>query len=336
MTNFNEHIDNYSDLVIKVMTNEASDVEMETHHKLLVNNAEYAALFDEYLKTWEKVMHYQNISPIDVDNEWLQLSERLFKKQSNKVIALYQKHRKLIHLAAILAVGLFIGFSYLYYGRPQYTEIAASDRIVERPLPDGSHVTLSYNSSLTFKNNSFNKKQRVIQLSGDAYFDVKHDSLIPFIVETPLINVKVIGTSFLIRTNDINGDIDVIVEEGKVEVWSNSNTNKHLILTKGEKGLFKTSDKELVKTENNEINHLAWKTKKLYFKNTELQAIIYELNLAYNAKIKIVNKELKHCKLTVAFENKELDAALNILREILDIKIKKKGDIIEIRGKSCN
>ena len=82
-------------------------------------------------------------------------------------------------------------------------------------LPDSSMVVLNEGSSLTFRD--FTGKTREVQLSGEAFFDIKHDAQKPFIVHTGRVKTTVLGTAFNIRTDNAN-HITVTVTRGKVKV----------------------------------------------------------------------------------------------------------------------
>ncbi len=79
-------------------------------------------------------------------------------------------------------------------------------------LPDGSRAFLKRGASLSYSN-SFNTEDRCVSLSGEAYFEVKRDEQVPFVVTTPQARVKVLGTSFNVRSGERT---EVVLEKGKV------------------------------------------------------------------------------------------------------------------------
>jgi len=62
-------------------------------------------------------------------------------------------------------------------------------------LSDSSRVWLNSNSEIRFKTH-FEKESRIVSLSGEAYFEVKHDESRPFIIHTETHDIEVLGTSF--------------------------------------------------------------------------------------------------------------------------------------------
>ena len=82
-------------------------------------------------------------------------------------------------------------------------------------LPDSSRVMLSGDSRLAY-NAQFGKTNRELFLRGEAFFQVKRDTSKPFIVETSLIQVEVLGTSFQVIAQKLQAE--VAVEKGRVKI----------------------------------------------------------------------------------------------------------------------
>ncbi|MBA4167243.1 MAG: FecR domain-containing protein [Chitinophagaceae bacterium] len=85
-------------------------------------------------------------------------------------------------------------------------------------LPDGSRITLKPDASVEWKNNFINQKERRLDLSGEAYFEVIHDEQKPFIVQTDNLLTMDLGTTFTIKNNPGERDIRVQLFSGKLQV----------------------------------------------------------------------------------------------------------------------
>lgn len=81
-------------------------------------------------------------------------------------------------------------------------------------LPDGSTVLLNEGSKLDF-GNDFNTGSRQVVLTGEAYFDIKHDERRPFVVHTGKVYTTVLGTAFNIRAWPGQGGGDGDRDPGK-------------------------------------------------------------------------------------------------------------------------
>jgi transmembrane sensor len=85
-------------------------------------------------------------------------------------------------------------------------------------LPDGSRIWLNATSSLRYAPNLMQNGRRVVQLDGEAYFEVAHDKKHPFIVESRGQSVEVLGTHFNVNAYKDESQIATTLLEGSVKV----------------------------------------------------------------------------------------------------------------------
>src|SRR5699024_9334903 len=111
----------------------------------------------------------------------------------------------------------------------QYETSNLEQRIIT--LPDGSVVRLNRNSRISFREN-FAGSVRKIHLSGEAFFQVKHNAQKPFIIYSGNAVIKDIGTSF--NVDEENGKVVVAVREGIVAVKKQEKTGKQVVLHKNQ------------------------------------------------------------------------------------------------------
>ena len=119
-------------------------------------------------------------------------------------------------------LGLFVLISALFRTLPHNADVVLAnhtDPVCLYALPDGTKAFLKKGSSISYSN-SFDKKNRKVNLKGQAYFDVAHSERNSFIVKTPQMDVKVFGTAFNVRTEE-NG-LEVVLERGKVGLCTTS------------------------------------------------------------------------------------------------------------------
>ena len=84
-------------------------------------------------------------------------------------------------------------------------------------LPDGTSGWLGYGSNLKYHLD--NKKKRIVDLDGLAFFDVAHQKEHPFIVQTPAkLNIEVLGTQFNVSAYSEDQSCDVVLQEGSVKL----------------------------------------------------------------------------------------------------------------------
>lgn len=122
---------------------------------------------------------------------------------------------------ALIAIGWFAGSGYL---TNQHSDsiFTYSTNPAERAtinLPDGSQVVLNVASTLSVPAN-FGKKNRALELSGEAMFTVRHSDGVPFTVKTGSTITKVLGTTFVVRRYPTDSSSTVAVRDGRVAVDS--------------------------------------------------------------------------------------------------------------------
>jgi transmembrane sensor len=177
-------------------------------------------------------------------------------------------------------------------------------------LPDGSLVVLNVDSKLTYPK-TFNDTIRIVSLIGEAFFDIQHDSTRPFIVDVNEIQIKVLGTTFNVKSYSEDQKIETTLLTGKVEVLKDNETP--ILLEPSQKAVFDKLEHKLQIEEVNSTNIIAWKNGKLVFKNTALRDIAIDLERKYNKKIIINSKHLQDYEYTGTFDNLTINEILNLL-----------------------
>lgn len=151
-------------------------------------------------------------------------------------------------------------------------------------LPDGSKVWLNAASSLRFPV-SFTGEERIVELTGEAYFDISKNMKKPFLVKTAEQLVRVLGTQFNINNYEDAGGVKTTLVEGKIAVSIN-NTKDGLagqrILKPGQQALVKHSIE--VKQANME-EALAWRNGWFVFNDAYLKDILKQLTRWYAVEV---------------------------------------------------
>ena len=142
---------------------------------------------------------------------------------------------ELIKIAAVIA--LTLGGSFIY--RQMQTEqtpialqtitVPAGQRI-NITLADGTNVWLNARTTIQYPI-TFNEKERLVKLDGEAYFDVTKDKSKPFIVQTNNYNVEVLGTKFDVDSYSETEIFETTLMEGSVRISSLTDANESLMLT---------------------------------------------------------------------------------------------------------
>jgi len=146
-------------------------------------------------------------------------------------------------------------------------------------LSDGTLVYMNSASSLKFPV-SFSTKERVVELSGEAYFEVSHNKLKPFKVITNQQVVEVLGTHFNINSFGDDNSIKTVLEEGSVKVYSKTVSS---ILKPGQQSIVK---KDVIEVADADVEEaLAWKNGYFRFNDENIKSVMPKLARWYNIEV---------------------------------------------------
>jgi transmembrane sensor len=208
---------------------------------------------------------------------------------------------------------------------------ASGNRIVKQDLPDGSKVILNKHTHLTFIHEN---NRREIRLTGEAFFEVKHNEAQPFVIRVHDLSITDIGTAFNVRALPATDSVEVTVEEGVVELKAPGNAN--LVLSKGERAIYLKGPHILSRHAIDPYaNRGSYGTGKFSFRNARLNDVIAQFNAAYDTDIRLAEAHLGDCRLTVSFSDEQPDVMLEIIAETLELKIKRDGQTVVLSGAPC-
>lgn len=163
-------------------------------------------------------------------------------------------------------------------------------------LSDGTKVWVNSASSLGFRSR-FDGKNRIVDLEGEAYFEVAKNANQPFIVRTKTANVRVLGTHFNVKAYADEEYTYATLNEGKVQV-SKGAINE--ILKPNEQLVINNSTAEYRKQEVDASIYSAWTKGKLLFKDERLEDILNSLSRWYDVSVFYPDEELKDRRFSIS------------------------------------
>lgn len=178
-------------------------------------------------------------------------------------------------------------------------------------LPDGSVVYLNSSSKLTYQQN-FNPEQRLVQLEGEAFFDVVRDTLRPFIVEAGHLKTTVLGTSFNINAFESQDETQISLVEGQLKVTS-AHQGDNVILEPGQSATLNKVEKRIHTGTVDYLVDIAWKDGILYFDNTPLKTAFERMEQWYGVEFHFNYQPNGQVLITGKFENEYLSNVLKSL-----------------------
>lgn len=220
----------------------------------------------------------------------------------------------------LISIGI-LGY-WIFDDRVKEITIVAQQTVLNDTLPDQSVVTINKGSTVSYPS-KFKGETREVILKGEAFFNVTPDKEKPFIISVNDVQIKVIGTSFNVKS--INGNTEVVVESGIVQV---SRGGKTVELKDNEKVKVESKDAVMNKEEVSDQLYKYYRTKEFVCDETPLWKLVDVINEAYHSNIVIGNPALRDMTLTTTFNNESLEQVLNVISITFNIKIIKEGDAI--------
>lgn len=212
---------------------------------------------DEFFRIkqlWALKNTYKHASASEVEGAVRKINQQLDQRR---------RIRRLQYLArTAVAAALLFGAILTGIGVDKYRErfewhtIAnmVPGEVLDFVLDDGTRVYLNQGGELSFRED-YDSRRRRVRLSGEAFFDVKSDPVHPFVVETPGVHIRVLGTSFNVKAGE---QVEATLEKGRIALESPSG-EELATLRPGQQAVVDTRSRQLLSV--NEVQtgkYTAW------------------------------------------------------------------------------
>ncbi|WP_460639745.1 FecR domain-containing protein [Larkinella harenae] len=330
------HIDQ---LIIRFLAGEASPKERQQLETWTAADPSHRQYLDQMRTLWQHSESATDFAHIDAHNDWHQVKARI---NAGSQMADHQPRypsRWGVHVwlkvaaASVLVLGVLIGLyrQQMVIQLPDPLVITATVQPLQLTLSDGTRVYLNKQASLTYPN-QFAGQTRSVTLRGEAFFEVTKNPAKPFLITSGAVLTRVVGTSFSVNAPR-EDSVQVTVLTGKVALSKPGDLQESLVLTPGERGVFRKN--AFAESANTDVNFLAWKTKVLTFQNTPIAEVVQDLNRYYGPKLELAGTALENCRLTTTFRQQSLDEVLAEIQLVLPVQIQRHQGRIILSGKGC-
>ncbi len=154
-------------------------------------------------------------------------------------------------------------------------------------LPDNSKVWLNSNSSLTYAT-AFSGNERIVELTGEGYFEIAKDAQHPFVVKSGRSNVRVLGTHFNISAYPDETLSEVTLAEGAVMLTVGKHSTK---IKPGQRASFNQHDDMIALREVDVDEAIDWKNGYFQFDNASMERVMHKVKHWYNIDIEYQGKQ---------------------------------------------
>ncbi|MCC8095628.1 MAG: FecR domain-containing protein [Tannerellaceae bacterium] len=189
-------------------------------------------------------------------------------------------------------------------------------------LEDGSIVYLADDTQLQYPE-SFAPEKREVRLQGNALFNVTGNRERPFLIETGLVRIEVIGTAFHVK-NAGSSAFELAVEAGKVKVTLKDAGEQAYVETGETVSLLSDASLKIMKTEHPE--QFSYYKNYKRFKDERLANILHVLNQENNSYILQTIPSLEDRQLTVTFSDNSPEEVAELICLALNLKYKKENN----------
>jgi len=152
-------------------------------------------------------------------------------------------------------------------------------------LSDGTMVWLNATSSLRFPTSFIAGKERVVELIGEAYFEVTKNAKMPFNVKINKMNIQVLGTHFNVMAYNNEHEIKATLLEGSIKINTPLN-NKSITIKPGQQARLNNNSGEIDVAQNVDVDlAVAWKNGFTAFKSADISTIMRQVERWYDVDV---------------------------------------------------
>lgn len=344
------------ELVGKKIAGEADPAELEELKRLLEK-------YPDALYSLELIGHYWKSSKEHIEFKEREAAlekhmQRIREEQSvaslpaldeDATIETGRSKRKLLYrVSAAAAVLLLIVAGYWYRQQPAVEELPMKTLTANHGsknhfiLPDGSKVWLNAGTTVTYPMSFEKDSVRRVWLSGEAYFEIRHDEAHPFWIHTPQMDIRDLGTAFNIKAWPSDETAEATLIEGAIEVKP-KHADDFAILTKPNEKIvvYAAREKQVAptgrpdhvtqievmkqpftisvaapKVGDSVLAETAWMKDILVFQNETFEELAVRMERWYDITISFENEGLKKVRLNGSFVNETVEQALQELQLI--------------------
>ncbi|MFA7492613.1 MAG: FecR domain-containing protein [Proteiniphilum sp.] len=250
---------------------------------------------------------------IDTTEAWDRLSHRIM------FLKFRVKAWNITRTAAAILLPLFLLHQYVVHPMLNTAQLemvtlaSAPGMVTKVVLSDGSEVWLNAQSELTYPQ-KFTGKERIVQVSGEAYFKVAADKKNRFNVVMPDdIVVSAYGTEFNINAYSDEPGYHVTLTRGNIEVEAARSMKKEMLMV-GQKAVLNPQTGEMNVIEADTYVETVWKEGKMVFRREKLETIAQKLAHKFGVVIRLEGDTLKEYEYTATFTDETLEDILDLLK----------------------
>lgn len=304
--------DRYIVLATRYLSGNISPEEQKELREWVAASSENTDEFQRVKNLWDASHPAFVPGQIDARAALQKVSEQMLRKEAKP------RGRMLLltlqRVAAVLFIPLLLCAGFFAWKAGSTPEpVIACNKVVspygvmsQLQLPDGSKVWLNTNSSITYPTMFERTGKRVVEMSGEAYFEVQSDVNHPFVVRIGGVDVQATGTQFNINAYD---QTVVTLVEGRVGVRALDHDYPLL----PDQQITITQEGEALTSRVDPFQSISWKDGLLAFRDARLEDVFKRLQQIYHVEFVIKDPEISSYIYRATFRGETIDRIVNLL-----------------------
>ena len=312
--------------IVRYLKDEITEQEKKELIDWINSSEENRLYFEEIADTWYS-SGISDENTFNADKAWQQFYARHY------IMSTRHSLRKVLKYAAVILLLVSIGWGGNFFFTTYWK--AKPDKLMKLTVPKGetahfkfadqTKVQLNAGSSIQFSK-QFADGRREVFLEGEAYFQVSEDKNRPFIVHTDGLDIKVLGTSFNVKSYPEDKIIQTTLEEGKIQVSQISDSKrqkKKYILDKQQHLRYNKKMKDVQLKKNIDIrDYTGWKDGHYKFQGIQLNRLAKNIERLYNIDMQIEHPGLDSLTYTGSFYREESVSKILNMIELSSSQVK--------------
>ena len=322
-------------IIQKYLHGETSEEENKQLYQWIQQSPENRKRLFAEKDIWETYEFHSNHKMYEISPELELMKKRIQTNSHRHTISL----NNVLRIAAMLLISFGLGWAsqnISFKKNQPIAEVTMQEIFVPKGqvnqvfLADGTRIWINSETRLIAPS-VFATKERVVKLSGEAFFEVTKDAKRPFKVEVNGQLIEVLGTRFNVRAYNNSNEIETTLESGQVQLL---NEGKTTLLKPGEQSVFYKNSKQLIVTTVDPANFSSWKDGRYEFQNKDLVEVFKVIERWYDVEISADETYFKGMHFSgVIKRNKDAKHFLELLNHTIPIKYTINADKIQITHK---
>ncbi len=296
-------------MITRYLANQTTTEENERIADWIAESTRNEQTFEEIKQIWQATKP-QPTSDVSVPLN--KLKSRIAQESTKSASTSEKLPVKWYAVAAslvLMAVSGFLGIHLYSHSSDKILTVSVSAGQKRKLfLEDGTIVYLAPQSTLRYPEHFAVK--RIIQLQGQAYFEVSKNKHRPFIVHTAKLDLQVLGTHFNVNSYPNQPSTTVSLLEGKVKVSVPDDGVDEYILSPGQELALNHASHQIYRYALDSAAVAGWMSNTLIFKNEKLAVAAKKIEQMYGVKVVFADQATAETNIYAKFKNEPLKSVL--------------------------